>query len=87
MALRWANRRESRYYCQFCIHCCSIVLGGVILSVVVNRDWFAASDWLAREVVCEAHEVRAGVWVDDEHAYEHDYNARSLRWRCHPDSD
>lgn len=47
------ERRESRYYCQFCIHCYSMVLGVVVLSVVVNRKWFAASDWLAGEVVCE----------------------------------
>jgi hypothetical protein len=45
--VRWANRRESRYYCLSCIHCCSIVLGGVVLSVVVNRNWVVASDWLA----------------------------------------
>jgi hypothetical protein len=50
--------------------------------VIVNRDWLVASDWLAAEVVCE---VRAGVWVDDGRAYEHDHNARSLRWRFHPD--
>ena len=25
------ERQESRYYCRFCIHCCSIVVGGVVL--------------------------------------------------------
>lgn len=41
------------YYCQFSIHCRCIVLGGVVLSVGMNRDSFAVSDWLAVDVVCE----------------------------------
>ena len=36
-----------------CIHCCFIVLGGVVLSGDMNRNWYAASDWLTVDVVCE----------------------------------
>ena len=41
--------------CQFYIHCCSIVLLGVVLSVDKNRNWCVASDCLVglRYVKCK----------------------------------
>jgi hypothetical protein len=54
------------------------VLGGVILSMVVNRDWFAASDWLAGRwyVKCE---LESG-WTTDVHT-----NMIIMRDRCDGD--